>query len=134
MMSAFSCRALQLPAQRCNRPPKAPPPSPAPLALSSYYFPASCIAVAGSALHAEGATAASSASALAACLPVAVLADPAPTKLNAGVVLSVAPLLGTEPRCDAQVPRWLHLHVRPSLRGLLRVVKARWCMYLEDGQ
>ncbi|KAI8470983.1 MAG: hypothetical protein J3K34DRAFT_520884 [Monoraphidium minutum] len=57
-------------------------------------------------------------------LPVTVVADPSPTKPNAGVVLSVAPLLGADPTQDANVPKWLHVHVRPSVRGLLRVLKA----------
>ena len=58
-------------------------------------------------------------------LPVTVVADPSPTKPNSGVVLSVAPLLGADPRVDRGVPKWLHVHVRPSVRGLLRVFKVR---------
>jgi hypothetical protein len=38
-------------------------------------------------------------------------------------VLSVAPLLGAHPYTDQGVPKWLHVHVRPSVRGLLRVIK-----------
>lgn len=54
-------------------------------------------------------------------VPVVILADPSPTSLNAGMVVSVAPLLGTDPVVDGTHPRWLHLHVRPSIR---RFVKA----------
>jgi hypothetical protein len=56
-------------------------------------------------------------------LPVAVLADPAPSRPQSGVVLSVAPLLGARPYTDPQVGKWLHVHVRPSVRGLLRIIK-----------
>jgi hypothetical protein len=49
-------------------------------------------------------------------LPVAVLADPAPGRPSAGVVLSVAPLLGADPCPDTRVAKWLHVHVRPSVR------------------
>eukprot|EP00775_Hariotina_reticulata_P010403 gene10403-10561_t len=41
----------------------------------------------------------------------------------AGIVLSVAPLLGAHPYTDQGVTKWLHVHVRPSVRGLLRVIK-----------
>lgn len=58
-------------------------------------------------------------------LPVTVVADPSPTKPHAGVVLSVAPLLGANPSQDRGMPKWLHVHVRPSVRGLLRVLKVR---------
>lgn len=65
-------------------------------------------------------------------LPAAVLADPgkaagadnATTNAARATVLSVAPLVSTEASPDANVPRWLHVHVRPSLRGLMRVVRA----------
>ncbi|GBF91765.1 hypothetical protein Rsub_04069 [Raphidocelis subcapitata] len=57
-------------------------------------------------------------------LPVTVVADPSPTKPGTGVVLSVAPLLGADPAIDRNVGKWLHVHVRPSVRGLLRVLKA----------
>ncbi len=63
------------------------------------------------------------ASALLKSLPVAVLADPVAGKSNQGVVLSVAPLLGADPLVDKNVAKWLHVHVRPSVRGLLRVLK-----------
>lgn len=68
-------------------------------------------------------------------LPVAVLADPSPNRPGAGVVLSVAPLLGARPYTDAQVGKWLHVHVRPSVRGLLRVIKVRYvlCVCFEGG-
>jgi hypothetical protein len=73
--------------------------------------------------HEPGAERQQQHSALLHSLPVAVLADPAPSKLNAGVVLSVAPLLGADPSVDKGVGKWLHVHVRPSVRGLLRVLK-----------
>lgn len=56
-------------------------------------------------------------------LPVVVLADPSPNRPQAGVVLSVAPVLGARPFCDDNVQKWLHVHVRPSVRGLLRIIK-----------
>ncbi|KAG2445623.1 hypothetical protein HXX76_000233 [Chlamydomonas incerta] len=56
--------------------------------------------------------------------PAVVLADPAPTRLNAGIALSVAPLLGCDPKVDGNVPKWLHVHVRPSVRGLLRLLRS----------
>ncbi len=39
----------------------------------------------------------------------------------AGIVLSVAPLMGADPAIDASHKRWLHIHVRPPVRGLLKV-------------
>lgn len=56
--------------------------------------------------------------------PAVVLADPAPTRLNAGIVLSIAPLLGSEPTVDKNVAKWLHVQVRPSVRGLLRLLRS----------
>ncbi|GIL70594.1 hypothetical protein Vretimale_3711 [Volvox reticuliferus] len=56
--------------------------------------------------------------------PAVVLADPAPTRLNAGIVLSVSPLMGCDPSVDKNVPKWLHVHVRPSVRGLLRLLRS----------
>lgn len=56
--------------------------------------------------------------------PAVVLADPAPTRLNAGIALSVAPLLGCDPKVDGNVAKWLHVHVRPSVRGLLRLLRS----------
>ena len=38
-----------------------------------------------------------------------------------GTVLSVAPLMGTEPDCDPTHAQWLHVHVRPPVRALLKV-------------
>ena len=73
---------------------------------------------------AHGSDPAAAQAALLRCLPVAVLADPSPSKPNAGVVLSVAPLLGADPVPDAKVSKWLHVHVRPSVRGLLRVLRS----------
>jgi len=55
--------------------------------------------------------------------PGIVLAEPAPTRLNYGIVMATAPLLGANPFADANVPRWLHMHVRPTVKGLLRVVR-----------
>lgn len=70
-----------------------------------------------------GATARAGHASLLRSLPVAVLADPSPSRPQAGVVLSVAPLLGARPSTDPQVSKWLHVHVRPSARGLLRIIK-----------
>ncbi|GLC45077.1 hypothetical protein PLESTB_001465900 [Pleodorina starrii] len=56
--------------------------------------------------------------------PAVVLAEPAPTRLNAGHVLSVSPLLGSDPSVDRNVAKWLHVHVRPSVRGLLRLLRS----------
>jgi hypothetical protein len=88
-----------------------------------------------SAAPAAGAAAAAAAAnhaSLLRSLPVAVLADPSPSRPQAGVVLSVAPLLGARPYADGVVPKWLHVHVRPSVRGLLRILKVRglllWCV------
>lgn len=72
---------------------------------------------------AAAAVAAARHSSLLRSLPVAVLADPSPSRPQAGVVLSVAPLLGARPYTDHQVGKWLHVHVRPSVRGLLRIIK-----------
>ena len=38
-----------------------------------------------------------------------------------GIVLSVAPLMGADPIIDPSHKRWLHVHVRPPVRGLLKV-------------
>lgn len=38
-------------------------------------------------------------------------------------MLSVAPLVGTEAYTDATHTRWLHIHVRPNTRGMLKAVK-----------
>lgn len=56
-------------------------------------------------------------------VPVVILAAPSQTRLNAGTVLSVAPLLGTDPAVDGTHPRWLHLHVRPPVRRFVRAIK-----------
>eukprot|EP00192_Tetraselmis_astigmatica_P009267 CAMPEP_0117665702 /NCGR_PEP_ID=MMETSP0804-20121206/9962_1 /TAXON_ID=1074897 /ORGANISM="Tetraselmis astigmatica, Strain CCMP880" /LENGTH=845 /DNA_ID=CAMNT_0005473155 /DNA_START=342 /DNA_END=2879 /DNA_ORIENTATION=+ len=55
--------------------------------------------------------------------PVVLLADPASTRFNAGTVLSTAPLLGADPAVDGSHPHWLHLHVRPPVRGLVKALK-----------
>jgi hypothetical protein len=74
----------------------------------------------------SAAAAAASQASLLRSLPLAVLADPSPSRPQAGIVLSVAPLLGAHPYTDQGVPKWLHVHVRPSVRGLLRVIKVGW--------
>ena len=43
--------------------------------------------------------------------------------LAAGLVVAVAPLMGSAPHIDKAHGRWLHVHVRPPVRGLLKVVK-----------
>ena len=57
-----------------------------------------------------------------------VLADPG-QQSNTGVVLSLAPLLGANPEVDRSHPRWLHVHVRPHVRGLLKLLKVH-ALYL----
>ncbi len=42
---------------------------------------------------------------------------------TAGLVVAVAPLMGSAPHIDKAHGRWLHVHVRPPVRGLLKVVK-----------
>ncbi len=42
----------------------------------------------------------------------------------AGFVLSHAPLMGADPALDDSHAKWLHIHVRPPVPGLLRVIKA----------
>ena len=49
--------------------------------------------------------------AVAACAPVAVVADPG-AQPTLGLVLSTAPLMGTCPFQDEAQPRWLHVEVR----------------------
>ena len=44
--------------------------------------------------------------------------------LPAGVVASLAPMMGAAPAVDKNVAKWLHVHVRPSVRGLLRVLRS----------
>lgn len=44
---------------------------------------------------------------------------------GAGSVLSVAPLIGAEAHTDADHKRWLHVHVRPNARGMLKTVRVR---------
>ncbi|KAF6253025.1 hypothetical protein COO60DRAFT_1704014 [Scenedesmus sp. NREL 46B-D3] len=85
----------------------------------------SCPSSSSSAAAAEqdASAAAASQASLLRSLPLAVLADPSPGRPQAGIVLSVAPLLGAHPYTDQGVPKWLHVHVRPSVRGLLRVIK-----------
>ena len=43
--------------------------------------------------------------------------------LPSGVIASLAPLTGAVPTVDKNVSKWLHVHVRPSVRGLLRVLR-----------
>lgn len=45
--------------------------------------------------------------------------------LGGGSALSVAPLLGAAAAVDAAHPRWLHVHVRPPARGLIKTVRVR---------
>ncbi|KAL3156762.1 hypothetical protein ABBQ38_001037 [Trebouxia sp. C0009 RCD-2024] len=52
-----------------------------------------------------------------------VLADPG-QQPNSGLVLSLAPLLGAAARVDTSHPKWLHVHVRPPVRGLLKLLKS----------
>lgn len=56
--------------------------------------------------------------------PSIVLAEAGP-RPGGGKVLSVAPLLGAAASVDASHPRWLHVHVRPPARGLLKTVRVR---------
>ena len=42
---------------------------------------------------------------------------------TAGAVLSVAPLIGAEASTDPDHKRWLHVHVRPNARGMLKTVR-----------
>lgn len=44
---------------------------------------------------------------------------------RAGVVVSVAPLMGADPDIDKSHDRWLHVHVRPPVRGLLKLLQVR---------
>ena len=45
------------------------------------------------------------------------------TSAGGSVVLSVAPLLGAHAHVDARRTKWLHVHVRPHARGLLKCVR-----------
>jgi len=56
-------------------------------------------------------------------VPVVLLADQG-SRVNSGKVLSVAPLMGANPLIDPAHKRWLHIHVRPPVRGLLKVLRA----------
>lgn len=51
-----------------------------------------------------------------------VLADPG-QQPNSGLVLSLAPLMGAAAQVDSYHPKWLHVHVRPPVRGLLKLLK-----------
>lgn len=51
-----------------------------------------------------------------------VLADPG-QQPNSGLVLSLAPLMGAAAQVDSSHPKWLHVHVRPPVRGLLKLLK-----------
>jgi hypothetical protein len=44
-----------------------------------------------------------------------------PRSKPGGTVLSVAPLMGCEPDADPVHAQWLHVHVRPPVRALLKV-------------
>jgi len=61
-----------------------------------------------------------------------VLADPG-QQSNTGVVLSLAPLLGANPEVDRLHPRWLHVHVRPHVRGLLKLLKVYTWVHTVSG-
>ena len=43
-----------------------------------------------------------------------------PRSKPGGTVLSVAPLMGCEPDADPVHSQWLHVHVRPPVRALLK--------------
>ena len=58
-----------------------------------------------------------------------ILADPG-QQPNTGVVLSIAPLLGADAAVDRSHPRWLHIHVRPPVRGLLKLLKVECALYV----
>jgi protein CLEC16A len=85
------------------------------------------LTVAGGVWGGEGAGGSSSTT-----TPLAVLADPGQgtaeeqlqQQQQSATVLSVAPLVSAEPSPDPNVARWLHVHVRPSARGLLRAARA----------
>ena len=62
------------------------------------------------------------ASASIAAVPGVVLADPVGSQISSGTVLSVAPLMGAAVHVDKSHARWLHVHVRPHVRGLLKVI------------
>ena len=51
-----------------------------------------------------------------------VLADPG-QQPNSGMVLSLAPLMAANAEVDRSHPKWLHVHVRPPVRGLLKLLK-----------
>ena len=40
---------------------------------------------------------------------------------RAGIVLSHAPMMGADPVIDESHNRWLHIHVRPPVTGMLKV-------------
>lgn len=52
------------------------------------------------------------------------------SSVDAGMVVAVAPLMGSAPHIDKAHGRWLHVHVRPPVRGLLKVVKVRLLLSL----
>jgi hypothetical protein len=49
-----------------------------------------------------------------------VLAQAAHNRIDAGVVVSTAPLLGSRLHADSKVPVWMHAQVRPSVATLLK--------------
>ena len=57
--------------------------------------------------------------------PCVVLAEAA-ARPGSGRALSVAPLLGAFASVDPGHQRWLHVHVRPPARGLLKTVRVRF--------
>ena len=60
--------------------------------------------------------------------PSIVLAEAGP-RAGGGRVLSVAPLLGAAASVDSSHPKWLHIHVRPPARGLLKTVRVRHFLF-----
>lgn len=56
-----------------------------------------------------------------------VLADPS-AHPNSGLVLALAPLMGAAACLDTSHPKWLHVHVRPPVRGLLKLLKVGVCV------
>lgn len=73
-------------------------------------------ALQGAAAQAALATAAASS------MASVVLADPG-QRHKSGLVLSLAPLMGAAAQVDSSHPKWLHVHVRPPVRGLLKLLK-----------
>eukprot|EP00884_Botryococcus_braunii_P017497 jgi/Botrbrau1/4430/Bobra.0348s0019.1 len=56
-------------------------------------------------------------------VPSVVLAAPHALQ-PPGAVISVAPLMGSQAAIDRQHKRWLHIDVRPPVRGLIKTLRA----------